>query len=270
MKQLRTTDDSKESRFRKIMALGEAGSGKTTQFATLPGKKFVYIFDPNAIESLPKGIDYVEFIPDITELHVSVQTLKSVEKGFRDSPIEQAEPVCYREFEQDFNERWRDRFFDKYDWVGIDSATTLEEIVMDRTLWVAKKPGKHPEQPENTAAMNTFRHKVRALTAVTNVYMTGHLENRQDDLSKRIFFQPMLIGRNRVRIPLRFSEVIVMYKDEPEAGQGEKYMMQVEKSREFPFIRSTLPRKKKIHGSINVTLDFAKPLEGQGLGRFMR
>ena len=43
----------------KILILGKTGSGKTTQFLTLPGKKFIYLFDPNAILTLQDGSDLV-------------------------------------------------------------------------------------------------------------------------------------------------------------------------------------------------------------------
>ena len=35
-----------------FLMLGPTGSGKTSQLLTLPGKKFAYLFDPNAILSL--------------------------------------------------------------------------------------------------------------------------------------------------------------------------------------------------------------------------
>lgn len=259
------------SGFSKVLAVGPAGSGKTTQFCTLPGRKFAYLFDPHAKDSLIKGVEYVEFIPDITDLHIAARTLKKAdETSFHDAPVDATEPMTYREFEEDFTERYRKKFFNDYDWVGVDSSTTLDEIILDRVLHLAKRPGKHPEQSDHTASMNTFRNLIRALTAVSNVYLTAHLEMRQDELSKRIFYQPFFTGRNRIRIPLRFSECVVLTKEAGEGTEGERYMMHVESTREYPFIRSTIPRRKGFHGPLNVTLNFKKALEGQGLGHYMK
>ena len=63
-----TPDNAKEvegEQHHKILMLGTAGTGKTTQILTLPRPTFIYIFDPNALESL-KGhdIDYKLFLPD--------------------------------------------------------------------------------------------------------------------------------------------------------------------------------------------------------------
>ena len=44
----------------RILAIGPAGSGKTTQLRTLPGKKLLFCFEDNALNSL-KGdpdLDY--------------------------------------------------------------------------------------------------------------------------------------------------------------------------------------------------------------------
>ena len=58
MQEVSNTKDP-ESGNRKVMAIGPVGVGKTTQERTLPGKKFAYLFDPNARESLQgSDIDY--------------------------------------------------------------------------------------------------------------------------------------------------------------------------------------------------------------------
>ncbi len=118
--------------------------------------------------------------------------------------------------------------------------------------------------------MNTFRNIIRSITAVSNVYLTAHMEMHKDDLSKKIHYQPLFTGKNRLRIPLRFTECVVLTKEPADADGGEQYMMHVEKTREHPFIRSTIPRRKGFRGPLNVTLDFKKPLEGQGLGKYLK
>jgi len=38
--------------------------------------------------------------------------------------------------------------FDNVDWIGYDSATLFLEIIMDRILYLNKRPGKQPEQAD--------------------------------------------------------------------------------------------------------------------------
>ena len=53
-----------------ILALGTPGSGKTALFSTIPGKKFLYIFDPNTLQPIKEqDIDYEVFRPD--QLHLA-------------------------------------------------------------------------------------------------------------------------------------------------------------------------------------------------------
>lgn len=72
-----------ESSTHKFLLLGDTGSGKTTQFLTLPGRKFIYLFDPNAILSLQgHDIDYEEFLPDSLNLSIkSLSKSSGVAKG---------------------------------------------------------------------------------------------------------------------------------------------------------------------------------------------
>ena len=72
--------DAEVSPVESILAIGTTGVGKTTQFLTLPGKKFIYLFDPNALRSLAgHDVDYEEFRIDSMDLDLSVKSLK---KGF--------------------------------------------------------------------------------------------------------------------------------------------------------------------------------------------
>ena len=66
--------DAHETSAHKFFLLGDTGAGKTAQFLTLPGKKFIYLFDPNAILTLRgHDVDYEEYLPD--RLNLSVKSL---------------------------------------------------------------------------------------------------------------------------------------------------------------------------------------------------
>ena len=129
-----------------IMVIGETGSGKTTQIRTLPGKKFVYIFDPNALASL-KGCDcdYEVFMPNALELDA---TLKGFNKGSKSDRMEggsRIEPTTYPNWVNDINKRVADGFFDDYNWICFDSLTFLGKAIMDRQCFINNRYGKVEE-----------------------------------------------------------------------------------------------------------------------------
>jgi len=104
--------DAADAAYERVIVAGQTGSGKTTQILTLPGKKFVYIFDPNALASL-KGhdLDYEIFMPEFTEID---STLKGFNKGAKDDkPVSEKEPTLYLRWVEDLNRRDDEGFFDE-------------------------------------------------------------------------------------------------------------------------------------------------------------
>ena len=129
---------------RRILLLGDTGNGKTTQILTLPGRKFVYIFDPNALLSL-KGydLDYEEHLASLVPAAVA-----SLSKGKpADAPSINASDV-YTKFEAEFERRLKGGFFDQYDWICFDSSTTLLDLMMDRVLTINGRFGQWPNQDD--------------------------------------------------------------------------------------------------------------------------
>src|SRR3990167_8715454 len=99
----------------KVLMLGDTGSGKTTQFLTLPGKKYMYVFDPNSLLSL-RGydVDYDEYMPATVGMAAG-----SLAKGKGDKSAA-TRSDSYQLFEAQFNERLQSGFFNPYDWIGFD------------------------------------------------------------------------------------------------------------------------------------------------------
>lgn len=251
---------------RRVLVVGPVGVGKTTQFATLPGKKFMYIFDPNAVASLEgMDVDYLAFIPDVDDLDLSVKTLQR--KGdvvIGDKPRKKIEPTTYVEWEEDFEKRLEADFFAQYDWIGIDSLTTLSEIVMDRVLHLSKRLGKHPEQPDYTAEMNTIKNIFRVLTNLPcDLYCTAHTELQRDDASGKTYAQLLMTGRNRTRIPMRFTQI---YALEVDSTSKQPYSCNTVQDRWNPSVRTNI---KGLQPKENITIDWNKSPVGQGLGRFV-
>ena len=218
-----------------ILALGTPGGGKSSLFATIPGRKFLYILDPNSLQTLKgQDIDYEVFLPE--QLDLSAVTLK---KDVRD-PVGGAAPKTYLRFEEHFEEGLRDGFFDQYDVVGIDGMTSLQDVTMDRIQHLNGRFGKHPEYADNTATMATVRKVVRTAASLgKRVFITAHTDMRTDDATGRLFNQMVLIGKLRNQIPMVFSEIWLCYGDETKDGNI-KYYIRTRPDKYNPYLRSAM------------------------------
>lgn len=255
--------DAKGNTAHRILVLGDTGSGKTTQFLTLPGKKFIYLFDPNAILSLQgHDVDYEEFMPD--RLNLSVKSLSAGKGGDKTTNHQN---TMYMEWEKDFDQKLKDGFFDDYDAIGFDSATTFLDLVMDRILTINGRGGTWPQQDDYGPQMVTFSNVVRTLTSLgKTVYMTGHLEVKQAEGTARMLRQPMMTGKLRTKIPLLFSDIFVT--ETANDGKGNMtHTLQTVPDKMTTTVRTSF---KGLNPSEDVTLDFTKPLEGQGLGLLLK
>lgn len=242
----------------KILMLGDTGSGKTTQMLTLPGKTFAYLFDPNAILSLQGAdIEYEEFLPD--RLNLSINSLKA---GKGDGNRSGVQSDLYVEWEKDFTQKLRDGFFDDFDNIGFDSATTFLDLVMDRVLTINGRAGQWPQQDDYGPQMLSFTSVVRTLTATgKTIFMTGHMETYQDKLTSRVFRGPLMTGKLKTKIPLLFSDIFIAEAET--AGDSVVHKIQTTKDRLTSCVRTSF---KGLAPFEDVTLDFNKPLQGQGVG----
>lgn len=248
----------------RIFLIGDTGSGKTTQILTLPRPTFCYCFDSNAVLSLAgHDIDYEEFLPD--RLNIGVKSLgKSAQVGVK--PKQTYQNNLYTAFEADFNNRVDRGDFDKYNSICIDSATTLLDLIMDHVLTINGRPGSWPQQDDYGPQMVAFTNVVRSLTSMNKtLLMTGHLEMRQDELSKRIYRTPLMTGRLKTKIPLLFSDIFITDTEVDAKGQ-KVYRLQTVPDRITTTVRTAI---KGLSSYENVTLDFSKPLDTQGIGKLI-
>ena len=263
---IKNTNKNRDDINRNVMAVGPLGVGKTTQFLTLPGKKFLYVFDPNALESLEGAdIDYLTFIPDKDDLTLAIQTLrKEGGKVVGDRPRD-IEPLTYVKWEEDFHARVEAGFFSEYQWVGFDSATTFSDIIMDRVLYLNKRQGKQPEFADHAAEMNTMKNVFRVVAGFDcNLWVTAHTEEIQDETTKRISRRIMFTGKNRVRIPLMFGNIFCLWAEETK-DKG-YFTARTIPDRLNPVARTTSKTLKPLE---DVTIDFKKPLVGQGIASLL-
>lgn len=255
--------DASQDTPHRFLILGDTGGGKTTQLLTFPGKTFVYLFDSNALLSLRgHNIEYEEFLPD--KLNLNVHSL-SKDKGGDKVTSHKAD--MFLQWQKDFEDKLASDFFDSYDNVGLDSATTLLDLIMDRILTINGRPGQWPQQDDYGPQMITFTNICRTLTSMgKTIYMTGHLEMRQEDLSKRIYRQPMMTGRLRTKIPLLFSDIFIA-EAQPDGKGNVKYTLQTVPDRITTTVRNSIHGLEAFE---DVTIDWNKPLESQGLGNLLK
>jgi len=200
----------------KILAYGKAGSGKTSLFRTIPGRKFLYMFDPAGLNSLSSDDDitFEEFLIDIVPM--SVNTLK----GSKDSSSPNYQSMeTYSRWENDFQMRLDKNWFTDssvevdgvkggFDVIGFDSLTTLTDIVMDRILQLNQRAGKNPELGDYGILTNTLSRIVRNAAATNcTIFLTAHEQTQQDKLMRSISNEIMVPGQLRVKLPLLFSEI---------------------------------------------------------------
>jgi len=250
--------DLKGHAVHRILTLGDTGSGKTSQFLTLPGKKFAYLFDSNALLSLRgHDVEYEEWLPD--QLNLAATSLKK-DKG--DHATVAKGSNLYQRWEQEFSDKLASGFFDQFEWVAFDSCTTFLDLVMDRILTINGRFGQWPQQDDYGPQMIAFINVCRTLTSMgKGLYMTGHLDVRKDELTQRIFRKPMMTGRLTTKIPLLFSDVFVT---EVEASEkGAIYKIQTVPDRMTTCVRTSI---KGLEPFEDVTINWKEPVVGQGIG----
>lgn len=250
-----------ETSTHKFFLLGDTGSGKTSLLPTLPGRKFAYLFDPNAILSLRgHDLEYEEFLPD--RLNLSVKSLKK-DVGDKTTSFKND---LFVEWEKNFNAKLDSGYFNNFDVIAFDSATTFLDLIMDRVLTINARAGQWPQQDDYGPQMMTFTNVCRSLMSLgKTIFMTGHMETKQDELTKRIFRQPMLTGRLRTKIPLLFSDIFICEAEND--GRGKiTHKIQTSPDRITTCVRTSF---KGLEAFEDVTVDWGKNPETQGLGKLL-
>lgn len=204
------------SPFSRIMLVGPTGSGKSSQIWTLPGRKYVYVFDPNTLSSISKcpNTKYVEFLPDFAEMDA---TLKGFNKGARsDKPAHAKEPTMYLRWVDHINDFDARKRYEEFDWLVFDSLTFVAKAVMDRQLFINNRYGDIEELGDYRVVGSKLADVFGTISSLPiNIYSTGHIQTYEDDKTKKIVTQIMLPGKGRTMLPLSHT-------DTWEARAGEK------------------------------------------------
>jgi AAA domain len=220
--------------------VGPTGSGKSAQIWTLPGRKFLYVFDPNTMPTI-RGcdVDYEEFFPDFAEMDA---TLKGFNKGSKsDRPKKPKEPTVYTDWVENINAKVDAGFFRDYDWVILDSVTFLSKATMDRQLYLNGRYGDLEDRADYRVVGSKLSDLFNTLSGLPiNVYCTGHTRTFEDDKTKKVTTQINLPGKARDILPLMFTNVWLAKTKEDDDGQLRYFIRTKPEPRGFQDIRSCI------------------------------
>lgn len=244
-----------------LFLVGRTGSGKSTQFLTLPGKKFLYIFEPSGKAAIQGyHIDFMEFLPEENELEFRL-------KGFNVGTLTDRkggtpEPTIYTRWYDDFIDRLNANFFEQYDWVGIDSFTFLVQAMIERQMYLNKKTGEPPDRGDYRVVGDALRRLVQALTGrKINVFLTGHIQEYQDEKTKVITVQANLPGSARTTIPLICTNI---WQTDYNSAIAKAYSVRTRPDqRGMRDLRCSIPSLKDDE---DITIKNLSAPEGQGIG----
>lgn len=246
----------------RFLFYGNIGSGKTTLLRTIPGKKFIYMFDPAGRTSLAKSdnIWIEEFLPDT--LPINVSSLKGVVSSSSTVNYE-----IYKLWEKDFNSRIQGDFFKKEGFSAIcfDSLTTFGDIILDQILALSGRLGKSPELSDYGMQANAIQRVVRLATAQDCIVaFTGHEKSAQDKLLRTISNQIMVTGQLTQKLPILFSDIYHCKVDR--VGNEVKYKIETVPSELFPTARCSMG----LPPEIDVTIPQGAKAEEAGLGKILK
>lgn len=249
----------------RFMLLGPPGVGKSTLFSTLPGKKFAYVFDSNAVASYKRpGIDYKEFFAD--EVSVHAEPLSGAKK---DGGGNKREPKTYLEWEAHWDDALTTGFFDRYDVIGFDSLTAFQRLVMERTMYMAGRFGSWPSEGDYAPIIGPISNVCRALCGMDKtIFVTAHLMER----GKKDAGKPDLISlftrTLRSTIPSLFTDIYRCIPD-VDRNNNKMFFVKTAQDRGDAYLRCSLPGIA-VEEEVTIPDDGWQTPENFGLGALLK
>lgn len=264
--------DAKSSPFKRVLAVGRTGSGKSTQLWTLPGKKFLYNFDPNTMASItgiadelhvpPPDIEYEEFLPDFLEIDATIKGFNKGSVSDSSPTFSKREPTVYNEFIEDVNSRVEDGFFNDFNWLCFDSLTFIVRATMGRQLWINDRYGGLEDKPDYRIVGSKMTEVFSSLASLPiNIYMTAHISVFENEKTHKIEHLINAPGGSRNMLPLIFTDIWQTIKDD------DGYSVRTRPDpRGLQDIRSSIQGLEELE-DVTIT-DFKKP-EKYGIGAIL-
>lgn len=261
----------------KFMVVGFPGSGKSKLACTLPGKTLAWIFDPSGKEAY-RGMKHVDIafypldIPDMTVYSLSkeanLQAGNVVKMGNKYIPAaKQIEPKAYAEFGKDWIEFINSKMYEKYDNVVMDSNTTLQLMIMDMVLHQNQRYGMAPQQDDYPSQMHALTKTYRTACGLPNrVMFIFHDVFKQDDVSKRMMYIPILTGLLKGVVPSFFGHLLRC--DVHKAANKTQYRIQTTADNFCNMIRTSFEKIDRPYHDVTI-LDHEHP-QDYGLGKLIK
>lgn len=248
----------------RFLLYGNIGSGKTTLLRTIPGKKFIYMFDNAGRRSLTKddNIWIEEFLPD--SLPINVASIKGASSSTSAVNYE-----IYKLWEADFNRRIQEDWFKKEGFSAIcfDSLTTFGDIILDQILALSGRLGKSPEISDYGMQANAISRVVRLATAQDCIVaFTGHEKSAQDKLLRTIATQILVPGQLVQKLPILFSDIYHCKVDRQ--GSQVKYVIETVPCELFPTARCSMQLAPEV--DVTIKSELGGDVTKQGLGKILR
>lgn len=247
---------------RRILVVGDTGSGKTTQFLTLPGRKFAYLFDPAGKESLQGfDVDFVEMLPEQGDLDLAPSSIrKSGVKKVQAIKGHTWSPKLYNKWVEDY----KARSFEGYDWLMIDSVTLLSHALMSAIYHLQEQINRDDERTDYRLAGDKLYSALWELASLPlGLYCTVHQDLRKDQNTAKTQQRMTLPGGARLTVPRLFGHIFICHSN---AADG-TYSVQTRPDREHPIVKTAL-RGLALYEDVTIK-DWAQP-ETQGVGRLMK
>lgn len=192
---------------KKILLIGQEGSGKTAFIGTMP--KPVYLF------STDKGYLTLAGIPGI--------------KVGLCMDEDRYKPHAYADFKAKFEElkrglkyKWADGKEEAFKTIAIDSMSFLSTFIFDHEQRVSNNIDK----PGGYAIYGTVRSRLQdilnsSVMLAENVVCTALVEATKDDITGEVFFAPVMVGSIKNEVGAWFDAVFFMQVDK-DPNQGKK------------------------------------------------
>ena len=160
----------------KIILAGDTGTGKTSQFETMPGRRYAHVFDPAAHSTLRLADDqYENFFPEDGDLNLLPQTAIKGGKRLSDGAASPKGPQVYLRWAKRMNELHASGFFNQVDSFMLDSATLLGLHLMERQRWLGDKQGREDERQDHRMAGETMINALWSIFSLPcHVLVTMH------------------------------------------------------------------------------------------------
>lgn len=233
---MKSLETRKRSENKKILLIGDSGSGKTSFLGTC-SRVYVLDFD-NGLDVLAgRKVDYDEFYDD------------------------KEKPTAWKAFKAKLKE-WKSSFPNELreSVIAMDSITTAAEAALRYVLDKNGRGNGLIQQGDWGQAISEVKDAIAYLTTLPcHVIVTAHYQLHKDETLGQLYFVPLIYGKELPMIlPKFFNDCWRTFVDLPPGSTEPAYKLQVRPSGRYNTLKNSLGIKE-----IYVAPDFTKLLEGK-------